>query len=85
MHDASVQVPKTKPKYLEGKKSWTKRSKMDQKAVKLVFVGYCDERTGYRFLDRSNNGITVSRDAKVIELVDGSEQPVIPKKVDVPR
>lgn len=66
--DAYVQIP------------GTKRSKLDQKSVKLTFVGYCDDRKGYRFLDRSNNRITVSRDAKFIELGDGSEQLVTLKQ-----
>lgn len=51
-----------------------KRSKLDQKAVKLRFVGYSEDHKGYRFLDEATNRITISRDAKFLELGDGSEQ-----------
>lgn len=50
-----------------------RRSKLDHKAVKLTFVGYSEDHKGYRFLDPSTNRITISRDAKFIELDDGSE------------
>lgn len=49
-----------------------KRSKLDSKAQRLLFVGYCDDRKAYRFLDPKTNGITISRDARFIELGDGS-------------
>lgn len=49
-----------------------KRSKLDGKAQRLLFVGYCDDRKAYRFLDPKTNGITISRDARFIELGDGS-------------
>lgn len=51
-----------------------KRSKLDQKAVKLRFVGYSEDHKGYRFLDQTTNRITVSRDARFLEHGDGSEQ-----------
>lgn len=46
----------------------SKRTKMDSKAKKLVFVGYAMEHKGYRFVDPETDVITVSRDAKFIEL-----------------
>lgn len=52
----------------------SKRSKLDQKAVKLIFVGYSDEHKGYRFLDPETNRVAISRDARFMELDDGSEQ-----------
>ncbi|XP_062557420.1 uncharacterized protein LOC134222293 [Armigeres subalbatus] len=35
-----------------------KRAKLDQKAIKLRFVGYSEDHKGYRFLDQSTNRIT---------------------------
>lgn len=49
-----------------------KRTKLDRKAQRLVFVGYCEDRKAYRFLDPSNDTITISRDARFIELNNGS-------------
>lgn len=49
-----------------------KRSKFDHKARKLLFVGYCDDRKAFRFLNPENDEITISRDARFIELGDGS-------------
>ncbi|KXJ80258.1 hypothetical protein RP20_CCG025870 [Aedes albopictus] len=51
-----------------------KRKKFDAKSKKLTFVGYSDNHKGYRFVDRETNRITVSRDARFIELGNGSEQ-----------
>lgn len=55
-----------------------KRSKLDSKAQRLLFVGYCDDRKAYRFLDPKTSGITISRDARFIELGDGSLMPCAP-------
>lgn len=44
-----------------------KRKKMELKARKLVFVGYSNTHKAFRFLDRSNDRITISRDVKFIE------------------
>ena len=60
--DAYVQVPEQK------------RSKFDYKAVKLSFIGYAEYRKGYRFVDRSTHKVTISRDAKFLELGNGSDQ-----------
>lgn len=49
-----------------------KRSKLDAKAQKLLFVGYCEDRKAYRFLDPETNRITISRDARFVELKNGS-------------
>lgn len=51
-----------------------KRSKLETKAQKVTFVGYSDEYKGYRFLDWLIYKITISRDARFIELRNGSEQ-----------
>jgi len=51
-----------------------KRSKLEAKAQKLVFVGYSNDHKGYRFLDRETDRITISRDARFIEFSNGSEQ-----------
>lgn len=55
-----------------------KRSKMDGKATKLVFVGYSLEHKGYRFLDPETELITISRDAKFLELGNGTSSVEIP-------
>lgn len=55
-----------------------KRKKLDSKARKLIFVGYSIEYKGYRFLNRDTDQITISRDARFIELSNGSSS------VDVP-
>lgn len=49
-----------------------KRSKLDAKAQKLLFVGYCEDRKAYRFLNPETNRITISRDARFVELQNGS-------------
>lgn len=54
-----------------------------EKSVKLTFVGYCQDCKDYRFLGRSNNIVTVSRDAKYPELGDRSEQPVTSEKSNI--
>lgn len=54
--EAYVHVPKEK------------RRALDVKSVKLVFVGYEEGRKAYRFLDVQTGHITISRDAKFLEL-----------------
>lgn len=56
----------------------TKRKKMDSKARKLTFIGYAIEQKGYRFVDLETDLITVSRDARFIELGNGSSSVEIP-------
>lgn len=51
-----------------------KRSKLEAKARKLLFVSYSNEHKGYRFLDRVTDKITISRDARFIKLGNESEQ-----------
>lgn len=51
-----------------------KRRKLDPRSRKLTFVGYAEDRKGYRFLDRATDTITVSRDATFIEWKNGSTQ-----------
>lgn len=46
----------------------SKRGKLDSKAEKLIFVGYECGSKAYRFLNKNTNRITISRDAKFIEL-----------------
>lgn len=45
-----------------------KRGKMESKAEKLIFVGYDSGSKAYRFLNKQKNKITVSRDARFLEL-----------------
>lgn len=60
--DAYVHIPEVK------------RRKLDPKSRKLTFVGYAEDRKGYRFLDRTTDSITVSRDATFIEWNNGCSQ-----------
>lgn len=46
--------------------------KLDEKTVKMVFVGYDSETKGYRCINKSNRKLTVSRDVKFL---DHSMQP----------
>lgn len=50
----------------------TKRKKLDNKATRLTFIGYAMEQKAYRFVDLDTDIITVSRDARFIELGNGS-------------
>lgn len=59
----------------------TRRSKLDSKAVKLNFVGYSMEHKGYRFVDRETDSITISRDARFIELGNGTSAVELPVSV----
>ncbi|KXJ75795.1 hypothetical protein RP20_CCG011026 [Aedes albopictus] len=40
-----------------------KRRKCDMKARRMIFVGYEENRKGFRFLDVATSRITISRDA----------------------
>ena len=58
-----------------------KRGKMDSKAKKLIFVGYDCGSKAYRFLNKQTNQITVSRDAKFLELGSQLQEKRVPEKV----
>lgn len=55
-----------------------KRSKKDARATKLVFVRYSLAHKDYRFLDPEMDLITISRDAKFLELGSGTSTVEIP-------
>lgn len=59
--EAYVHVPKEK------------RNVLDVKSVKLFFVGYAEGRKAYRFLNVQTGHITISRDAKFLELCSVKE------------
>lgn len=44
-----------------------KRKKWDPKAVKKLFIGYCDETKGYRLIDPNTKKVTISRDVVFLE------------------
>lgn len=50
--------------YLGGEK----RGKLDAKSRKLLFVGNSSQHKAYRFMDPSNDKLTVSRDCKFVSL-----------------
>lgn len=66
-----------------------KRRKMQSRAEKLTFVGYACGSKAYRFLDKGTNRITISRDARFVELgPELQEEPLLrePKsKKDSPK
>lgn len=51
-----------------------KRTKFQSKAQKLTFVGYCEDRKAYRFLNPETDRITISRDAQFVEQRNGSHE-----------
>lgn len=57
-----------------------KRRKLDKKAEKLTFVGYAEGCKAYRFLNRVDCSITISRDAKFDETFN--EEPEVIEHVD---
>lgn len=62
-----------------GCKAWVhipreKRKKLDSVAMNVLFVGYCYNQKGYRFYDEINKRIVTSRDARFLELSDGTDQ-----------
>lgn len=64
--DAMVHVPKAK------------RQKLDSKAVKMLFVGYCEYTKGYRFYDRNKRQIYKSRDAIFLEQTMKNNSVIVP-------
>lgn len=62
-----------------------KRRKLDVKARKLVFVGYAEGRKAWRFLDTATNRITISRDAKFLELNGCEEETTGHVPTELPR
>lgn len=55
-----------------GSEAWVqipaeRRKKMEVKARKMVFVGYCNQQKAYRFLDKDSGRITISRDVRFVE------------------
>nr|XP_029707934.1 uncharacterized protein LOC115254519 [Aedes albopictus] len=40
----------------------------------MVFIGYPTQHKGYRFLDRATNRVIIRRDARFLELRNGTEQ-----------
>lgn len=44
------------------------RRKLDQKAKKLIFVGYSEESKAFRLLDKGTNKITISRDVVFLDV-----------------
>lgn len=61
-----------------------KRSKIESKARKLKLVGYSSEHKGYRFVDPATDVITVSRDAKFLELDNEASLVEMPAVVSEP-
>lgn len=56
-----------------------KRVKMENKAKNLIFVGYDCGSKAYRFLNKQTNQITVSREAKFLELASQHQEDRIPE------
>ncbi|GBP86393.1 Retrovirus-related Pol polyprotein from transposon TNT 1-94 [Eumeta japonica] len=44
-----------------------KRKKWDPKAQKMIFIGYCENTKGYRFIIRNTRTVIKSRDAVFLE------------------
>jgi hypothetical protein len=61
-----------------------KRTKLDKKAVPLVFVSYAQESKGFRLLNPSDNTILLSRDVKFDERYDVSTQVEVPESKATP-
>ena len=58
-----------------------KRTKMESKSQKLKFVGYSMDQKAYRFVDCETDLITVSRDARFIELGNGTSTVEFPMSI----
>ncbi|KAK2574783.1 hypothetical protein KPH14_013025, partial [Odynerus spinipes] len=56
-----------------------KRRKLDEKAEKLIFVGYSEESKAFRLLHKDTNTITISRDVIFSDVINKSA----PSKPDV--
>lgn len=67
--DVMVHVPKEK------------RRKLDKKAIKLTFVGYDEQRKGYRCIDKETLKLTISRDVIFHEKYE-TQQPNIQPNMD---
>lgn len=50
---------------------YVKRKKFDSKAQKLTFIRYPEQHKAYRFVDLVTEKVTVSRDAKFMDMDDG--------------
>lgn len=50
-----------------------RRKKLDQKSVRMIFVGYAEGRKAYRFLNPDTNTVVISRDARFVEELVGNE------------
>ncbi|XP_055527530.1 uncharacterized protein LOC129720120 [Wyeomyia smithii] len=55
---------------------------MDPKECKLTLIGYSHEHKGYRFIDRENDSVVISRDARFIELGNGTSSVELPVSED---
>jgi len=56
-----------------------RRIKLDDRSIKLVFVGYDERSKAYRLLDPTNNKIVISRDVQVNEEVTWESKEEIPQ------
>lgn len=61
-----------------------KRRKMEPKAKRLTFLGYSMEHNGYRFVDPETDCITISRDARFIEIENGTSSIEFPASGTAP-
>lgn len=60
-----------------GSQAWVqiprvKRKKLDASAICMQFVGYASQQKGYRFWNENKKEIVISRDARFVELGNGS-------------
>ena len=51
----------------------TKRTKLDPKSRKCIFLGYADKVKGYRLWDPTAHKVIISRDAIIVENMLQSE------------
>ena len=51
------------------------RKKLDDKAEKMIFVGYSEESKGYRFLDKTTSRIRISRDVVFLDKAHEEKTP----------
>nr|XP_029727603.1 uncharacterized protein LOC115265798 [Aedes albopictus] len=50
-----------------------RRKKLDQKAVRMIFVGHAEGRKAYRSLNPDTDTVVISRDARFVEEQAGNE------------
>lgn len=67
-----------------------KRGKLDEKAVKLKFMGYSEDTKGYRLVDVHTGKVTISRDVRFLNTFDPikkseENEVVVPLHVSHPR